>query len=188
MQLLGLGQTGNLPAHQEPQAPSELAEQQQEAGRGQVEPSEAAAGEQAVKTEMDGERQQQQRQQQQLQQQPPAHAVGQVPAQPAASAPAPGRNVLSVFGIAGAQADAMPAASTQTGPSQTGTGSEADGGSMQDGDDDAGSSGQQQQQQSAPMPPHGAVQLAPRVQDGKKAALQAHWEELRQRAQVRMQS
>ncbi len=138
--------------------------------------------------EVDGEQQQhgQKVDAQPQQQQPPAaHAAGQAPVQPAATAPAPARNVLSAFGIAGPQADALTAASTQTGPSRTGTGSEADGGSMQDEDDDAGSRGLQG---SAPQPPHGAVQLAPRVQEGKKAALQAHWEELRQRAQARGQS
>lgn len=138
--------------------------------------------------EEDGERQQHgqkvEEAQPQQQQPPAAHAAGQAPVQPAATAPAPTRNVLSAFGIAGPQADALPAASTQTGPSRTGTGSEADGGSMQDEDDDAGSRGLQR---SAPQPPHGAVQLAPRVQEGKKAALQAHWEELRQRAQARGQ-
>ncbi|KAL4434797.1 hypothetical protein ABPG77_005324 [Micractinium sp. CCAP 211/92] len=185
IQLLGLSQ-GLLGAPDQLQAPSE---QQVQAELVKTEPTSrvggsAAGGEQAASMEVDGEQQQHgQKVDAQPQQQQPsaAHAAGQAPVQPAATAPAPARNVLSAFGIAGPQADAPMAASTQTGPSRTGTGSEADGGSMQDEDDDAGSRGLQR---SAPQPPHGAVQLAPRVQEGKKAALQAHWEELRQRAQA----
>lgn len=191
MQLLGVSQ-GPFPADTQPQEPSELEEQQQQ--QQQVEPSNMAPGslagsgaaesEHPIKMETDGEQQQHgQEEQERPQQLPAGHAAGQAPAQPGGAVPAPARNVLSAFGILGAQTDALPAASAQTGPSQTGTGSEADGGSLDDGEDVTGR--RSQQQQSAALPPHGTVQLAPCVQDDKKAVLQAHWQELRQRVQVR---
>ncbi|KAL4423903.1 hypothetical protein ABPG75_001204 [Micractinium tetrahymenae] len=187
MQLLGLAQGP------QPQVPAEITQQEDEEGEpakmelSAGEGGEAEGGEQAVKMEVDGEQQHQRQHQQQVQyhqQQQAGNAAGQAPAQPAAAAAPPPSDVLSAFGIAGAQAGALPAPSSQTGPSQTGTGSEAEGGSMEEGEEDAGSHDRQQPQQPAAMPPHGAVQLAPRVQEDKKAALLAHWEELRQRAQL----
>lgn len=82
-----------------------------------------------------------------------------------------------------AKATALPAVSTQTGatPATTATGSGMD----EDGEE-AGESAVSRAAQPSSAAPAAAptVQLAPRVQEGKKAALQAAWEALRQRVQV----
>lgn len=190
MQLLGLTDASPPPPEQAGATLDAQPEQGQAVGLVKPEPTgdegAAAAGavaaaaaatvsEPALPMEVDGEQQQREQQQQALPQ----------PLQQQQQQQQPGSGLPADLAATGMQAGgALPMASGQTAPTPavTATGSEAEGAGQEEGDDVA-SMKQAAAAAAAPVLP-GLVQLAPRVQDSKKATLQACWESLRQQAQV----